>query len=100
MHVHPLMLSGIAAAALAGTLALFVYLKSELCAERGKAKQSAEAVASQLSEMQSAMAGLRKVVAEIEERPIIQTAGFSNGKRAIAIRMHKRGESVEAIAAS
>jgi len=90
---------GILLAGLFGPLALFLYLKLELSAERRKAQQSKEALSSQLSDMASAMAGLRKSVTEIEERPEIEAPGITKGKRAAAIRMQMRGESLEAIAA-
>ena len=97
--LNPLTQYGIMAAVLFGTLVLFLGLKFELSAERRKAQRSTADLASRLSDLESAMAGLRKAVSEIEERPQVEAPGINNEKRAIAIRMHMRGESVESIAA-
>jgi hypothetical protein len=96
---NPVVQFGILVAGLFGPLVLFLYLKFELSAERRKSQQSTEALSAQLSEMESNMGSLRKLVTEIEERPPASASGRIREKRAIAVRMHMRGESAETIAA-
>jgi hypothetical protein len=96
---NPSLQFGILVAGLFGPLVLFLYLKFELSAERRKSQQSTVALSSQLSEIASKMAGLQKAVTEMEERPPAGAPGRIREKRAVAVRMHMRGESAEAIAA-
>jgi hypothetical protein len=88
------------AAGLIACLALFAAVKTEMCVELQTAKQSRDALAAQVQEMESALGQIRQSVTDIEERPAAVSPGLNLTRRAQALRMHRRGESVETIAAA
>jgi len=104
MHLEwilsPLAQYGMLAAGLIACLALFAAVKLEMCVELQTAKQSRDALAAQVQEMESALGQVRQSVTGIEERPAAVSPGLNLTRRTQALRMYRRGESVQTIAAA
>jgi hypothetical protein len=98
--LNPLAQYGMLAAGLIACLVLFAAVKVEVCVVRQKAQESEDALAAQVQEMEAALGHIRQSVTEIEERPVAVSPGLNLTRRAQALRMHHRGESVETIAAA
>jgi hypothetical protein len=88
------------AAGLIACLALFLAMKLEVCAVGQRAQQSRDALAGRVEEMESALGQIRRSVTDIEERPGTVSPGLNLTRRTQALRMHRRGESVQTIAAA
>jgi mannose/fructose-specific phosphotransferase system component IIA len=98
--LNPLAQHGMLAAGLIACLSLFLALKLEVRAVRRRAQESRDALAAQVQQMESALGHIRQSVTDIEERPGAVSPGLNLTRRAQALRMHRRGESVETIAAA
>jgi UDP-N-acetylmuramoylalanine-D-glutamate ligase len=98
--MNPLAQYGVLAAGLIACLALFAAVKVEVCVVRQKAQESEDALAAQVRQMESALGHIRQSVTEIEVQPRVVSPGLNLTRRAQALRMHRRGESVETIAAA
>jgi hypothetical protein len=98
--LNPLTQYGMLAAGLIACLALFLAVKLEVCAMRQRAQESRDALAAQVREMESALGHIRQSVTDIEERPGAVTPGLNLTRRTQALRMYRRGESVQTIAAA
>jgi hypothetical protein len=101
-----LALLAFSALTLAATLWLFVVLKHDLCKrERAAAAQEAAAAAS-VAEMRAEIEAVRAAFADLEDRtgmlaaPAPVPSGLNMGRRSRAVRLMRRGDSVEQIAAS
>jgi hypothetical protein len=94
-----LLILGAVVTALSLGLYLFVSLKREIARNRQRAER-------RHAEIEAAVAALRKTVDEVEERagmlvpPPPTSSGLNPGKRNQALRMHRRGDSPEYIAAA
>jgi hypothetical protein len=98
--LNPLVLYGMLGAGLIACLTLFVAVKLELCVVGKRAQETEDALAAQVQEMESALGQIRQSVTDMEERPAAVSPGLNLTRRAQALRMHRRGESVETIAAA
>jgi hypothetical protein len=98
--LNPLAQYGMLAAGLVACLVLFMAMKVEMCTELQSAKESRDTLAAHVQEMESALGHIRQSVTDIEERPGAVSPGLNLTRRAQALRMHRRGESVETIAAA
>jgi hypothetical protein len=98
--VSPLACYGALALVLAACLFLAFTFKVEIAEVRRRAAQSNESLAMQIQEMGSAMARMRDDVPEAAELPAAFGPSLNLTKRARALRMHVRGESIETIAAA
>jgi|ERR1039458_8527246 hypothetical protein len=98
--LNPLAQYGMLAAGLIACLALFLAMKLEVCAVGQRAQQSRDALAGRVEEMESALGQIRRSVTDIEERPGTVSPGLNLTRRTQALRMHRRGESVQTIAAA
>ena len=98
--LNPLAQYGMLAAGLIACLVLFTTVKVEMCTELQSAKESRDALAAHVQEMESALGHIRQSVTDIEERPGTVSPGLNLTRRTQALRMHRRGESVQTIAAA
>lgn len=98
--LNPLAQYGMLAAGLIACLALFLAMKLEVCAVGQRARESRDALAGRVEEMESALGQIRRSVTDIEERPGTVSPGLNLTRRTQALRMHRRGESVQTIAAA
>jgi hypothetical protein len=98
--LNPLAQYGMLAAGLIACLALFAAVKLEMCVELQTAKQSRDALAAEVQAMETALGQIRQNVTAIEERPVAVSPGLNLTRRTQALRMHRRGESVQTIAAA
>ena len=98
--LNPLTQYGLLAAGWIACLVLFAAVKVEVAVVRQRAQESEDALAAQVQEMGSALGHIRQSVTDIEERPGAAGPGLNLTRRAQALRMHHRGESVETIAAA
>jgi hypothetical protein len=98
--LNPLAQYGMLAAGLIACLVLFAAVKLEMCIELQTAKQSRDALAAQVQELESALGHIRQSVTEIEEQPRAVSPGLNLTRRTQALRMHRRGESAQTIAAA
>lgn len=103
--LNPMTVYGIAAAGLLLALVLFVSIKREMAKARvlsqtaDKLRSSDESIVRGLgAEIESLRATLRNLEAAPPARP--SAAGINLTKRAQALRMHRRGETVPSIAAA
>jgi hypothetical protein len=91
---------------LAAALWLFVTLKRELWDREQKAAERETAAAATVSAMHAEIDGLRKAFADLEDRTGMLTtpppirSGLNMGRRTQAVRMLRRGDTVEQVAAS
>src|SRR5271157_4099454 len=88
--LNPLAQYGMLAAAMIACLALFAAVKLEMCIELQTAKQSRDALAGRIQEMESALGQVRQSVTDIEERPGAVGPGLNLTKRVQALRMYRR----------
>ena len=65
-----------------------------------KSAGNGDALAAQVQQTESALGQIRQSVTGMEERPATVSPGLNLTRRAQALRMHRRGESVETIAAA
>lgn len=98
--LSPLAIYGALALAMTGCLTLFFSFKSEIRHVRRSAETSKQALASQVREMESSVGNLQEQVAEIGVRPTPGNPGMNLNRRVHMLRMHRRGESLETIAAA
>jgi hypothetical protein len=100
--LSPLALYAVIALALAVCLAAFVTTKMEVCRLRRSAADSAEALARKIAEMQLAVTEMAKRSVETTESasPAVVRPSVNLTKRTQALRMRRRGESAESIAAA
>lgn len=98
--LNPLAQYGVLAAGLIACLVLFMTVKVEVGEVSQRAQESRDALAAQVQEMELALGHIRQSVTDIEERPATVSPGLNLTRRAQALRMHHRGESVETIAAA
>jgi hypothetical protein len=95
--LSPLALYTVVALALAGGVSLFIVTKIELSQLRRAADQSRMDLAKKIEEVESAMADIQAAAPApmLTVRPSINLT-----KRAQALRMRRRGESLESITAA
>ncbi len=98
--LNPLAQYGMLAAGLIACLALFLAVKLEISTESQRTQESRDTLAAQVQEMESALGHIRQSVTDVEERPGAVGPGLNLTRRAQALRMHRRGESVQTIAAA
>ena len=103
--LNPLVCYALIAVALATCLAIFISYKSEVYRLRRAAAVSQQDMKRQIEEMQSTVAQIGQHRQEIPiELPAIRPAALRSSlnltRRAQALRMRRRGESVESIAAA
>ena len=98
--LNPLAQYGMLAAGLIACLALFLAVKLEVGAVRQRERESRDALAAQVREMESALGQIRQSVTGMEERPFAVRPGLNLTRRTQALRMHRRGESAQTIAAA
>ena len=98
--VNPLAQYGMLAAGLIACLTLFLAVKMEVCVVRKRALESGDALAGRVEEMESALGQIRQSVTDMERRPGTASPSLNLTRRAQALRMHRRGESVQTIAAA
>ena len=100
--LSPLALYAVIALALSVCLAAFVTTKMEVCRLRRSADESANGLARKIEEVQFALTEIRsKPIEVVEEAPTALIRPSVNlTKRTQALRMRRRGESVESIAAA
>jgi len=98
--LNPLAQYGMLAAGLMACLTLFLAVKREMGAVRQRAQESRDTLAAQVQQMESALEHIRKSVTDMEERPGAVNPGLNLTRRVQALRMHRRGESAETIAAA
>ena len=103
--LNPMMVYAIAAAGLLTALCLFVSIKREMAKARNLAKESQTARESDqlaVAGLETELESLRESVRHLESIPAGRSAntGINLSKRAQALRMHRRGESVPSIAAA
>jgi hypothetical protein len=103
--LNPLTVYALAAAGLSLSLALFVSIKREVAKCRGMAGEwqtLRESDQTALRGLQAEIDGLRESLRHLAEVPPGRPAGMGINltKRAQALRMHRRGESIPTIAAA
>jgi hypothetical protein len=91
--LNPLAQYALLGAGLIACLVLFMDMKLEV-------QESKNELTAQVQEMESALGQIRQSVTDMEERPGAVSPGLNLTRRAQALRMHHRGESVETIAAA
>jgi hypothetical protein len=84
---------------LAGCLAVILAFNAELSKVIRDAERSGEATARQVKEMEEDLEQVRLALGKAASRPS-PAAGMNLTRRAQALRMHRRGESVETITAT
>lgn len=104
MHLEwimtPLSFYGGLALTLIACLALAATFKVEVGEVRHGAEESRKQLAAQLQEVEAALSRLRENPDERGERPSPVSPGLNLTRRAQALRMCRRGESLETIAAA
>jgi len=100
--LSPLALYVFLASALVASLVFFISLKREMHKERIRALKANDRTRSDLDALAGEVKILGQAVREIEERPAspVPAASLDLTKRAHALRMCRRGESVHTIAAA
>jgi len=96
----PLVAYAAAALSLLAILSFSLTFKREVSLVRRNVESSRQEAASQLEEMQACISKLQEKVTEIGDRPAEDIASLNTSRRVQALRMHRRGESVETIAAA
>jgi hypothetical protein len=99
----PLTLYIVIALALLACMAVFVSMQSEVYRLRRTAEESRQAMARQLEQVESVVAGIGRQTAEpaLAASPVPSVrASLNLTRRTQALRMRRRGESVESIAAA
>jgi hypothetical protein len=99
--LNPVTQFAVIAVGLLASLALWISAKSELRAVRGKVSDSHGAIEINVRELTASVNQLR-VDRENEPAPAVPNPGLGLNltKRAQAVRMHRRGETVPSIAAA
>jgi hypothetical protein len=87
---------------IAGCLVLFMSAKMEMQSARREARKSNESVDASVTSLSAELQKIRVEVQELENSPTSMPPadGLNLTKRAQALRMHRRGESVSTIAAA
>jgi hypothetical protein len=99
--MNPLAQYGMLAAGLIACLTLFVAVKLEMAAVDRRERESRDVLAGRVLEMESALGNIRRSVTDFEGRPGPAVGpGLNLTRRTQALRMHRRGESVQTIAAA
>jgi hypothetical protein len=98
--MNPLALYGALAAAMIAFLVTWLGVEARIRVLRQTAMQSGLALAQQFEEMGAAMEGLRENVAEIGSRPAPADTRLNPARRALALRMRRRGASAATVAAA
>jgi hypothetical protein len=104
--LYPLVQCGLLAAGLLLCLYLFLSAKREARRAGLRAERSRQALEERIQTLQAAVDGLRAGLEELEERsdklvePPPAASGLNLTKRSQALRMHRRGEAPENIAAA
>jgi len=96
--LSPLAQYGMAAAGLIAGLFLFFALKVELSALKRSGETARDELTGRLKETEAALANLRETAAEAGERNTPQGPALNLTRRTQALRMYRRGETVETIA--
>ena len=102
--LSPVTCYAVVALALAACLASFVSTKAEIWRLRHAADVSQDTLKRQVEQMQSTVAAMtqerREPAVEAPARPISLRPGLNLTRRTQALRMRRRGESAESIAAA
>ena len=103
--LNPMMVYAIAAAGLLTGLTLFVSMKREMAKARALAAQKdalREGDQQTVRALETELATVRESLRNLESVPPVRPAGMGINltKRAQALRMHRRGESIPSIAAA
>ena len=99
--VNQLAQYGLASVGLMACLWLFLAFRFTVRTAWRKGEQSKEEMVRQLQAMELQVQQLREKVTQVEERPAAAAGPALNlTKRAQVLRMHRRGESVQTIAAA
>jgi hypothetical protein len=98
--LSPLAIYGAMALTMVSCLTLFLSFKLDVRQVRRHGEASKETLASQVREMESSMASLREKVEDIGGRPTPGNPAMNLNRRVQMLRMHRRGESLETIAAA
>ena len=98
--LSPLAIYCTLALAMVGSLILSFSYKFELRQARRTAEASSEALASHVREMELSIGRFQEKVDDISARPTPGNPGMNLGRRVKVLRMHRRGESLETIAAA
>ena len=98
--LNPLAQYGMVAAGLIACLALFLTVKFELRAIARRAEEARNAVTTRLQAAEAAVERFRETAADAGERQLARLSALNLTKRAQAVRMYRRGEPVETIAAA
>jgi len=85
---------------MASCLTLFLSFKFEVRHVRRHGEASKETLAVQVRAMESSMGSLQEKVADIGGRPTPGNPAMNLNRRVQVLRMHRRGESLETIAAA
>jgi len=95
-HVIPLVI------AYSIIVVLFLKNRRDLKRLRAEAQESARTAAAGVSHLSLQMEGIRASVRQMEEAPVaaLPGQGINLNKRAQALRMYKRGETIPSIAAA
>ena len=96
----PLALYAALAAAMVALLVTWLGVEARIRAMRKAAMQIRLTLAQQFEEMGAAMEGLRENVAEIGSRPAPADTRLNPARRALALRMRRRGASAATVAAA
>lgn len=85
---------------LCGCLALFITAKREMQVFRRAAGDANKAIDVSVGKLSGEIESIREAVRKLEEAPVIVPAGpgLNLNRRAQALRMHRRGETVNSIA--
>ena len=100
--LNPATQYGALAMALIACLSFFVSLKREVHAIKLEARRAGESARGTIDALAKELQGLKEGVQEIEATPAALPPGeaINLTKRAQALRMHRRGESIPTIAAA
>lgn len=98
--LSPLAIYGAMALTMVSCLTLFLSFKFEVRQVRRHGEASKDSLASQVREMESSMGSLQEKVEDIGARPTLGTPAMNLNRRVQVLRMHRRGESLETIAAA
>lgn len=104
--LHPAAQCGLLAAGLLLCLFLFVSAKREIRVEKARGEARAQAAEAALSQIREELAQWESRLAEVEAKagllvpPAPAASGLNLSRRSQVLRMHRRGEAPEQIAAS
>ena len=105
---HPVTQYGLLAAAMTVCLYMFLTLKAEIQALRRRSRRHEEASSFAFAEVRAALTDVRTAVVAVEQMaqtpppapPMLPSASINLTKRSQVLRMAKRGERAEQIAAT